>query len=43
MYNRMVDGLRAKTPESGEAFRERARQIADHGYSSSEVKAIPRT
>lgn len=41
MYNRMVDGLRAKTPPSEEAFRERARQIADHGYSSPAVKAVP--
>jgi len=42
MYNRMVDGLRAKTPPSEEAFRDRARQIADHGYSSPQVKAVPR-
>jgi uncharacterized peroxidase-related enzyme len=41
MYNRMVDGLRAETPPSAEAFRERARQIADHGYSSPNVKAVP--
>jgi uncharacterized peroxidase-related enzyme len=41
MYNRMVDGLRAKTPPSVEAFRERARQIADHGYSSPKLNAIP--
>ena len=41
MYNRMVDGLRAKTPPSEEAFRERARQIADHGYSHPAVKAVP--
>jgi uncharacterized peroxidase-related enzyme len=41
MYNRMVDGLRAKTPPTAEAFRERARQIADHGYASSNVRAVP--
>jgi uncharacterized peroxidase-related enzyme len=41
MYNRMVDGLRAKTPPSEEAFRERAREIADHGYVSPLVKAVP--
>jgi uncharacterized peroxidase-related enzyme len=41
MYNRMVDGLRAKTPPSEEAFRDRARQIAEHGYSSPDVKAVP--
>ena len=42
MYNRMVDGLRAKTPPSPEAFRDRARQIAEHGYRSADVKAVPR-
>ena len=42
MYNRMVDGLRAPTPPSAEAFRERAAQIAEHGYSASQVTAIPR-
>ena len=42
MYNRMVDGLRAKTPPSAEAFRDRARQIADNGYSSPNVTAVPR-
>jgi len=42
MYNRMVDGLRAPTPPSVEAFRERATQIAEHGYSAAQVTAIPR-
>ena len=42
MYNRMVDGLRAPTPPSAAAFRERATQIAEHGYSASQVTAIPR-
>ncbi|MDX6564022.1 MAG: hypothetical protein QOD65_3836 [Gaiellales bacterium] len=42
MYNRMVDGLRAPTPPSAEAFRERAAQIAEHGYSDAHVTAIPR-
>lgn len=42
MYNRMVDGLRARTPSSPEAYRERARQIADHGYSDPRVQAIPK-
>ena len=41
MYNRVVDGLRAKTPATADAFVERARQIADHGYGSVSVKAIP--
>lgn len=34
MYNRMVEGFRARTPPTPEAFRERAGQIADHGYSA---------
>jgi uncharacterized peroxidase-related enzyme len=42
MYNRMVDGLRAPTPPSAEAYRVRAGQIADHGYSDSQITAIPR-
>ena len=32
MYNRMVDGLRARTPPSPEAYRDRAKEIADYGY-----------
>ncbi len=40
MYNRMVDGLRAKTPPSPEAYRARAEEIADHGYHAAQ--AIPR-
>jgi uncharacterized peroxidase-related enzyme len=42
MYNRMVDGFRAPTPASAEAYRERAGQIADHGYSAPQITAIPR-
>lgn len=42
MYNRMVDGLRAPTPASAEAYRERASQIADHGYSAPQITAVPR-
>ncbi len=42
MYNRMVDGLRAPTPPSAEAYRERAGQIAEHGYSAAQITAIPR-
>ena len=41
MYNRMVDGLRAKTPASAEAYRARAAEIAEHGYSDPRVKSIP--
>jgi uncharacterized peroxidase-related enzyme len=32
MYNRMVDGFRAMTPPTPEAYRERAGEIAEHGY-----------
>ncbi|HZU83869.1 MAG TPA: hypothetical protein VE987_13170 [Polyangiaceae bacterium] len=35
MYNRMVDGLRAPTPSSADAYRARAVEIAEHGYSGS--------
>ncbi len=42
MYNRMVDGLRAPTPPSAEAYRDRAGQIADRGYSTPQITAIPR-
>jgi uncharacterized peroxidase-related enzyme len=41
MYNRMVDGLRAKTPASADAYRARATEIAEHGYSDPRVKSIP--
>ena len=33
MYNRLVDGFRAKTPPTPEAFTERAAEIAERGYS----------
>jgi uncharacterized peroxidase-related enzyme len=42
MYNRMVDGLRAKTPPSAEAYRARATEIAEHGYSDARVQSLPR-
>jgi uncharacterized peroxidase-related enzyme len=42
MYNRMVDGLRARTPASADAYRARATEIAEHGYSDAKVKSIPR-
>jgi uncharacterized peroxidase-related enzyme len=42
MYNRMVDGLRAKTPASTEAYRARAVEIADHGYNDPRVRSIPK-
>jgi uncharacterized peroxidase-related enzyme len=42
MYNRMVDGLRARTPPSPDAYRARAVEIADHGYSDPRVKSLPK-
>lgn len=41
MFNRIVDGFRARTPASAEAFRARALQIAEHGYAAPQVTAIP--
>jgi uncharacterized peroxidase-related enzyme len=41
MYNRMVEGFRAKTPPTAEAYRARAHEIAEHGYSDQRVAAIP--
>jgi uncharacterized peroxidase-related enzyme len=41
MYNRMVEGFRAKTPPTAEAYRERATQIASHGYSDQRITAVP--
>src|SRR6185437_14833846 len=34
LYNRLVDGFRARTPASPEAYRARAAEIAEHGYSA---------
>jgi uncharacterized peroxidase-related enzyme len=34
MYNRMVDGFRARTAPSVELYRDRAAEIAAHGYSA---------
>ncbi len=33
MYNRLVDGLRARTSDNVDVYRQRATEIADHGYS----------
>jgi uncharacterized peroxidase-related enzyme len=41
MYNRIVEGFRARTPPTAEVYRERAGQIADHGYSDGRVAAVP--
>ena len=37
MYNRLVDGLRAMTPPTIEAYAESAQRIADQGYSRPAV------
>lgn len=37
MYNRMVEGFRSRTAPTPEAYRERAGQIATHGYSGTPV------
>lgn len=42
MYNRMVDGFRARTAPSANVYAERADQIAEHGYSGAPpVGAVP--
>lgn len=40
MYNRLVDGFRARTAPTTEAYVARAREIAEHGYSAA-VPATP--
>ena len=42
MYNRLVDGFRARTAPTTEVYRERAAQIAENGYSAPPVAAGPR-
>ena len=42
MYNRLVDGFRARTAPSAEVYRERAAEIAANGYSDPPVTSIPR-
>ena len=41
MYNRLVDGFRAMTPPSTEAYRDSAERIAEHGYSTRPAPAGP--
>jgi uncharacterized peroxidase-related enzyme len=41
MYNRMVEGFRAKTPPTPDAYHTRAGEIAEHGYSDQRVTAVP--
>jgi uncharacterized peroxidase-related enzyme len=40
MYNRMVEGFRAKTPPSTDAYRDRAAEIAQHGYGDPRVSSV---
>ena len=42
MYNRMVEGFRARTLPSADAYRARASEIAAHGYSDQRVTSVPR-
>jgi uncharacterized peroxidase-related enzyme len=41
MYNRLVDGLRARTPATPEAYTARAGEIAERGYGAPPVAAAP--
>ncbi|MDP9467396.1 MAG: carboxymuconolactone decarboxylase family protein [Chloroflexota bacterium] len=41
MYNRMVDGFRARTAPSTEAYGTRAGEIAAHGYSGLPAPSVP--
>ncbi len=41
MYNRMVEGFRARTPNNTDAYRARAVEIASHGYSDQRVTSVP--
>lgn len=41
MYNRMVEGFRARTLPSPDAYRARAAEIAEHGYSAPAVTSVP--
>jgi alkylhydroperoxidase family enzyme len=42
MYNRMVEGFRARTAPTPEAYRERASEIATNGYSGAPVTSTRR-
>ena len=41
MYNRLVEGFRARTAPITEVYRERAGEIAAHGYSAPPVTSVP--
>jgi uncharacterized peroxidase-related enzyme len=42
MYNRMVEGFRARTPPAVDAYRDRAAEIAANGYSQQPATTSPR-
>ena len=41
MYNRIVEGFRARTPPTADAYRGRAVEIAANGYSDPRVISVP--
>ena len=41
MYNRMVEGFRARTLPTPDAYTARATEIAAHGYSDQRVTSVP--
>ena len=42
MYNRMVEGFRARTAPIVDVYRDRAAEIAENGYSNPRVTSVPR-
>ena len=40
MYNRMVEGFRARTPPTTDVYQARAAEIAEHGYSQPSVPTV---
>ncbi len=40
MYNRIVEGFRAKTPPTTDAYRDRALDIAERGYSAPAIAPV---
>ena len=38
MYNRIVEGFRARTPATSDAYRDRADEIAKHGYAGGSAQ-----
>ena len=40
MYNRMVEGFRARTPPTTDAYHARAAEIAEHGYGPPPTPSV---